>query len=313
MHQVLEVETPAKSLEFHEDVYSITNLTNSQYFYHCYLVYKEWYHTRVSHREFKELIKRFYREKGRDLPWRHPDSSGFDPYKILVSEIMLQQTQVSRVIDKYHTFLEIFPTVATLGTADLGDVLRVWNGLGYNRRAKYLWQAAGMVSGDFQGVFPTDVSELTKLPGVGTNTAGAICVYAYNQPELFIETNVRTVYIHHFFEDAAVVADAEITPLLAATLDRTNPREFYWGLMDYGSHLKKEVGNATRRSKHFTIQSTFEGSRRQIRGAVLRYLKERACTSNQLHQYISDQRLDSVLDDLVHEGLVIKTGRTYRL
>jgi A/G-specific adenine glycosylase len=141
---------------------------------------------------------------------------------LLVSELMLQQTQVARVIPKYQSFLEQFPDVQSLAMADLSDVLRVWQGLGYNRRAKFLWQAAGAI--DVLGNFPTTYEELVKLPGIGSNTAGAILAYACNQPVVFVETNVRTVYIHHFFADRIDIHDREILSLVGQTLDREHPR-----------------------------------------------------------------------------------------
>jgi A/G-specific adenine glycosylase len=123
--------------------------------------------------EFLEILWKFYAQSGRgSLPWRQPEpDDSFDPYKIMVSELMLQQTQVARVIPKYQSFLEQFPDVQSLAMADLSDVLRVWQGLGYNRRAKFLWQAAGAI--DVLGNFPTTYEELVKLPGIGSNTAGA--------------------------------------------------------------------------------------------------------------------------------------------
>src|SRR6185437_9030478 len=151
---------------------------------------------------FMAQLTAYYEAHGRhDLPWRLPAPDGsFDPYKILVSEVMLQQTQVGRVLPKYQQFLSRFPDVKSLATAPLGDVLKMWNGLGYNRRAKFLWLAAQKIVDGFGGVFPSDVQQLELLPGVGANTAGAIRVYAFNKPAIFIETNIRTVYIHHFFD-----------------------------------------------------------------------------------------------------------------
>lgn len=263
--------------------------------------------------EFLEKLWDFYAKSGRTtLPWRLPEAdASFDPYKIMVSELMLQQTQVLRVIPKYHAFLERFPTVQTLAQAELGDVLREWQGLGYNRRAKFLWQAAQVVQE--RGSFPSTLAELVKLPGVGANTAGAILAYAFNQPAVFIETNVRTVYIHHFLADRSDVHDKEIQELVSATLDHEQPREFYWALMDYGSNLKATVGNLNKVSKHYAKQSKFEGSRRQVRGAVLRALGSKTQTVAELHALIPDNRLDGVLHDLVSEGLARENAGVYSL
>lgn len=228
---------------------------------------------------------------------------------------MLQQTQVQRVIPKYIEFLDVFPNVQILAQASLGDVLRLWSGLGYNRRAKFLWQAAQIVVKEYGGIFPKDQTELTRLPGVGANTAGAICAYAYDQPVVFIETNIRTVFIHHFFNDRTDVHDSELRPLLEQVLKEAqaqglSPREWYWALMDYGTQLKATVGNASRASKHYAKQSAFAGSNRQVRGKVLRELADSAKTMKQLLEDIGDERLPLVLEDLLREGLIVqKKGR----
>lgn len=258
--------------------------------------------------EFLETVWQHYAVRGRhDLPWRRPESNGaFDPYKILVSELMLQQTQVGRVIPKYTDFLVQFPTVQMLATAELGEVLRAWQGLGYNRRAKYLWLAARQIAAEG---WPDD---LTELPGVGVNTAGAIRAYAFNDPVVFIETNIRTVYIHHFAYNEQAVTDSSIRQLLAQTLDSEQPRDFYWALMDYGSFLKTQVRNLAQ-SKHYKRQSAFQGSRRQIRGLVIRKLSSQPLTHDNLRQIADDERLPGVLEDLLKEGLIIKKGARYQL
>lgn len=260
-------------------------------------------------------ILTYYRAHGRQLPWRQPDeNSRFDPYKIMVSELMLQQTQVNRVIPKYQEFLELFPTVFDLAEASLGDVLRIWNGLGYNRRAKYLWQAAGQIVSQWNGELPADPQLLVTLPGIGANTAGAICAYAFDMPVIFIETNVRTVFIHHFYPDKTGVDDQELRPLIKACLDGQSPREFYWALMDYGTHLKAEIGNNIKQSRHYNKQSKFQGSKRQIRGQILRELAQSgARTYAELKVSAQDGRLDEILGQLLQEGLIIRKGKTYQL
>ncbi|HEY4160659.1 MAG TPA: hypothetical protein VGM08_01220 [Candidatus Saccharimonadales bacterium] len=262
--------------------------------------------------EFLEALWDFYAHHGRDLPWRRPGpDGGFDPYEIMVSELMLQQTQVPRVIPKYREFLQRFPTVQALARADLGDVLRAWQGLGYNRRAKFLHEAAKLVYN--LNYFPDTLEGLVKLPGIGINTAGAILAYAYNRPAVFIETNIRTVYIHHFFADVTGIPDTAIRGLLEQTLDLEHPREFYWALMDYGSHLKTIAGNPNKASKHYAKQPKFDGSRRQVRGQIIRLLGTGSRTLPQLREAIEDSRLESVLQDLVHEGMVRSEGGAYSL
>lgn len=274
---------------------------------------------------FQQVVWEYYDWQGRhDLPWRLPEADGgFDSYKVLVSEVMLQQTQVGRVIAKYAQFLGLFPRVEDLAKASLGDVLVVWQGLGYNRRAKFLWQAAQMVVNEYGGEFPQDQKELTKLPGVGVNTAGAIVAYAYNRPVSFIETNIRTVFIHHFFADLAsreAVHDKEVGELVEATLPKgkdANIRLWYWALMDYGTFIKQTAGNKSRASKSYVKQSPFAGSKRAVRGAVIRHLsKNEQGTSlnvDELARQIADPRLPDVLQDLVKEGMVRESAGVYRL
>lgn len=256
--------------------------------------------------QFRQTVWDYYHDHGRHaLPWRQPETSGdFDPYKILVSELMLQQTQVTRVLPKYAEFLEAFPSFEALAQAPLGAVLRVWSGLGYNRRAKFLHLAAQAVVAQYGGALPREVTELVKLPGIGHNTAGAILAYAFDEPVVFIETNIRTVFIHHFFKDEVAVADKLILEYAGATLDCEHPREWYWALMDYGAHLKQTLGNLSRQSKAYAKQSTFQGSRRQLRGQVLRLLADQSLTAQEIKLHLADERLTGVLQDLLGEGLI---------
>jgi A/G-specific adenine glycosylase len=265
--------------------------------------------------EFNQAVFAHYNQHARhELPWRKADSGRtFDPYKIWVSELMLQQTQVSRVIPKYVQFLQAFPIVHDLAGAELGSVLQIWQGLGYNRRAKFLWQAAQEIDRHYEGAVPNDITQLTALPGIGHNTAGAILVYAFNQPVLFVETNIRSVYFHHFFQDDAAVADKEILNLLEQTLDTNNPREYYWALMDYGTFLKQNGRGAISQSKHYAKQTKFEGSLRQIRGRVIKLLAERPMTPSALLDGLADSRAPEVLANLEKEGLIRLSDEEYRL
>jgi A/G-specific adenine glycosylase len=256
---------------------------------------------------FHRFLAVFFAKRGRDLPWRRttdpvqrgpvpprkiparsrgaptprdsPASFGagspcgtLDPYHILVSEFMLQQTQVERVSVKYPEFLGRFPDVETLAWAPVPEVLRAWQGLGYNRRALALHRTARRILEEFHGEVPLDRATLDSLPGIGSATAGAVVVFSTNRPEVFIETNIRRVYIHLFFPEAEKVHDLEIEPLLERTLDRENPRRFYYTLMDFGSLLKKEARNPNLRSAMYTRQGPFEGSDRQVRGMILRHI-----------------------------------------
>lgn len=259
---------------------------------------------------FKTLILAYAAAHKRDLPWRTPaltpnENGELDLYGVLVSEVMLQQTQVPRVILKYTEFLTAFPTLADLARADLPDVLRVWQGMGYNRRGKYLWQAARKLQ-SYHRVIPglsrdpfLTPAELDALPGIGPATAASIYCFTYNKPVVFIETNIRKVYLFHFFPDREGVGDVELLPYIQKTMDYEQPREWYYALMDYGSYLSKMVPNPNRKSKHYVRQSKFEGSDRQIRGALLRdHLAGKKHT-------LKNERERTIWKSLVTEGLII--------
>ena len=183
---------------------------------------------------------------------------------------MLQQTQAPRVIPKYKDFLKQFPTVADLSKAKTKDVLKAWQGLGYNRRALMLSRAASAVVTDHKNAFPKTYEALLALPGVGPYTASAIMVFAYNKPQVMIETNIRAVFIHFFFQEAKKVSDKELIPLIEKYADTKNPKQWYNALMDYGAMLKRTRVNPSRASADHVKQSTFKGSNRQVRGAIVR-------------------------------------------
>lgn len=260
---------------------------------------------------FIDLIYDYYQQHKRDFAWRATD----DPYHIVVSEIMLQQTQTDRVVEKYEQFIRMFPTVADLAQAPLGVVLEVWIGLGYNRRAMALHQFAQRVMSEFNGVIPSDPEVLVTFKGIGPNTAGSICAFAYNIPTVFIETNIRSVFIYLFFAGREQVADMEIVPLIARTVDAKNARHWYYALMDYGVMLKKRFKNPSRKSKHHARQSKFEGSDRQIRGKILRLLVEYKMVSfDVLNEQLGyDSRFARILEDLLQEKLVVQHNDYYRL
>lgn len=258
--------------------------------------------------DFRQIVWEYYHENKRDMPWR----ANPNPYYVFVSEIMLQQTQVPRVRIKFAEFTQEFPDFGKLAAVPLSAVVRRWNGLGYNRRAKFIWQAANRIVSEHGGILPSTPEQLQTLPGIGPNTAGAIMAYAFNKPVVFIETNIRTVCIHHFFTDTDDVTDMQIKSIVQQTLPDQNVREWYWALMDYGTHLKATVGTYLQRSKQYKKQSIFKGSRREIRGEVLRQLLTSQPTTKQLAKNIPDQRLLDVLLSLVEEGLIEeRAGRLY--
>lgn len=250
-----------------------------------------------------------YRTQGRHaLPWRKTR----DPYKVLVSEVMLQQTQVERVIPYYRQWLKTFPTVSALARAPLSVVLRAWQGLGYNRRAKNLHLAAKAA----RKALPTAVAELEALPGIGPYTARAVAAFAYNQDVVFIETNIRTVVIHHFFPGRKAVDDAQIARILAQALPKGRAREWYSALMDYGSFLKRSGVRLNTRTKGYVRQSKFAGSSREVRGAILKALAKGGRTGAFLADILGSARRAQVraqLASLVKEGLVELKRGTFRL
>ncbi len=267
---------------------------------------------------FQNKIWSFYHAGKREFAWRGIS----DPYAVLVSEMMLQQTQTQRVVPKYEEWMKAFPTARSLAEASLSEVLSHWVGLGYNRRALFLQKACQAVCSEYNEVFPQSQEALQKLPGIGPYTAGAVSTFAFNQPNVFIETNIRSVYIHFFFSDALLndetkkIDDRDIAPLVEVTLDRSNPREWYYALMDYGADLKKKVVNPSRKSRQYTRQSRFEGSLRQARGAILRQLSQKESASLAAiakYEDIDLARLERAADKLLAEHLITGKGGIYRI
>lgn len=254
--------------------------------------------------DFQELVWEKAHELYRDMPWRRDTR----PYYVLVSEIMLQQTQVDRVIPKFEEFIEAFPDIQTLSHASLADVLKLWSGLGYNRRAKFLHEAAKKIILEYDGEFPETHEGLISLPGVGVNTAGAIMTYSFNKPVVFIETNVRTVYFHHFFEDSVDVSDREIREIVEQTIDQEHPREWYWAIMDYGSYLKRQGAGRNDKSRHYKKQSALKGSLREVRGQIIRELTKQDLELKELRSVVeADERFSDALAGLQRDGLVKET------
>lgn len=268
---------------------------------------------------FQKKILDFYAKNGRSLPWRRTR----DPYRILVSEVMLQQTQTHRVEPKYAAFLKKFPTIRTLAQAPLRDVLAVWQGLGYNRRARNLHRAAQSITARF----PRTYEQLLALPGVGPYTAGAVMAFAFNKPVVMIETNIRTVFLHEFFPSPRrslsgggraprKITDTELLPLIAKTLPKKNIREWYYALMDYGSFLKQKHPNPSRRSAHHAMQSKFEGSDRQIRGRIIRALvgvSEQTKAELRKAAGTDEARFTKIAAALIAEGLLTFDRGRYRI
>ena len=265
-------------------------------------------------RRFRLAVWAHYHKEGRhDLPWRKTR----DPYRILVSEVMLQQTQVDRVIPFYTRFIKKFPTSARLASSSLASVLQMWQGLGYNRRAKLLHAAAKELAGKPRFVTRFNlVGVLEDLPGVGPYTARAVAAFAFNADVVFVETNIRTAVMHHFFRRRKSVGDTELVEVLRKLLPKGKSREWYSALMDYGAYLKRSGVKLNTKSKHYAKQSKFSGSAREARGAILRELAKGHQTKLRLLDLLGDARraqLTAALKKLIAEGLVQKTRQRYAL
>lgn len=279
----------------------------------------------ISHEQleaFKERVWEQGRALYRDLPWRNTD----DPYAILVSEVMLQQTQVNRVRGRWEEWLETFPTVTSLASAPLPPVLELWQGMGYNRRAVNLKRCAETIVASYGGLVPQNGDDLLALPGVGPATASGVRAFAFRLPGVYIETNVRTVFIHELFPGADKVSDRELIPLVTACCpDEGAPpardvRAWYYALLDYGVHLKREHGNPSRRSTGYARQSTFEGSHRQKRAFALRRVLEDPCTTAEIAADLNEQeraarrselderQVAEILEELRLEGFIEQEG-----
>lgn len=267
---------------------------------------------------FQKTILAWYRKSGRhDLVWRKTKN----PYHILVSEIMLQQTQVSRVVPFYKAFLKKFPTTRALARASSHEVLKAWQGLGYNRRALNLKRAAEMIEREYGGKFPKMPAHLEALPGVGKYTARAVYVFSENKPEFFVETNIRRVFLHFFFAGKNTVHDKEIFPFIESMLYHKNPRLWYWALMDYGALALKKIPNPNRKSRHYTRQPLFLGSHRYQRAKILSFIlkKKKALMSEVLRHAKHDihlpqkiGELKKILGELEREGFIKKVGKLWR-
>ena len=264
---------------------------------------------------FARTVWSFYNKQGRhDLVWRRKT----DPYSIVLSEIMLQQTQVARVEEYFKKWKKKFPNWKVLSQAKLSDVLLQWQGLGYNRRGKYVHDISKMVIREYGGVFPTEGGDLRALPGIGPYTQAAIEAFSFNERSILIETNIRTAVIYHFFKDRESVAEKEIEEVLLkcyrpGTKAYKSPREWNWALMDYGSDLKKQVGNLNKKSKTYTKQSRFEGSRRQLRSGILKFILEKKKVT--FEQVVNaslrkeEKEIKALLVDLEQEGMIRKTKK----
>jgi len=269
-----------------------------------------------------------YRRTARDLPWRRTH----DPYEVLVSEVMLQQTQAARVTPAFDRFVRRFPTLEALAAAPLGAVLREWSGLGYNRRARDLHRIARMSP---QGL-PKTVAELDALPGVGAYTAGAIASFAFRQRVPFADTNIRRVLGRVFLGIPGT--NKEAVELDAAAMPNRSSDLWHHALMDLGATICKpkpqcEVcplngacryalgrdgtaakGAATVRHQDRPIRpAAYKDTDRRVRGAIVKALTTRDMTIRALEKQIGEERVGPLTEALVADGLVERAGAGYRL
>ncbi len=266
-------------------------------------------------KSFQKKVWNFYVVYGRhNLLWRPPQlkvkNGKIDMYAIMVSEIMLQQTQVSRVLPKFEMWMKQFPNIEALARASRKDVLMLWQGLGYTRRAKFLHEAAQKIAKD--GV-PKNTEELENLPGIGHYTARAIATFAWNQSHDFVETNIRTVYINHFFKNKEVIVDGDILNLVEQTLDADEPREWMYAIMDYGSYLKSQGKAHNARAKSFTRQSKFKGSVREVRGSIMKFFIEKETLTpkdqKEFEKRFDIEKVQKALEGLIKDNLIMRAKK----
>lgn len=259
-------------------------------------------------RRFRRKILAYYKKHGRDLPFRHTT----DSYQIAVAEIMLQQTQAERVVEKFLTWIKRWPTWQSLATASTRELLEAWSGLGYNRRAIFLGRMAHVVVNDYGGILPEEPDLLRKLPGIGDYTANAIAIFAFNKPVITIDTNIRKVFLLEFnLPDST--SKEELAALAGRALPRGRSRDWHNALMDYS---RLALRTPERRIAPLSRQSRFKGSRRQLRGELVRQLTGKRRVSLTTVATKMNRTLDEVREaalTLQAEGLVRVTARTVQL
>lgn len=260
-------------------------------------------------KSFQNKILSFYKEKGRhDLPWRHT----IDRYNIMVSEIMLQQTQVSRVIEKYNNWIEQFPTPQALAKARLAQVLKAWSGLGYNSRGKRLWDAAKIIVDQHNGTVPKNAETLLDLPGIGPYTARSILIFADNAPLATVDTNIRRILIHEF-NLPETISDKDLFELAQQLFPEGKSRDYHNALMDYGATMLTSKATGI---KPKTTQSKFTGSRRFYRGQIIKYLTEHEDLSVRRAKKLfpeCEHDIKTIFEELITEGLIENKNSIYKI
>jgi len=250
---------------------------------------------------FQNKILTWYKQNKRDLPWRETTN----PYYILVSEIMLQQTQVDRVIPYYIRFLKKFPTLERLARAQKPTLLKYWSGLGYNNRILRLQKLAQVVIKEKEGKIPKTVEELIELPGIGPYTADAVMAFAFNKDVPVMDTNIRRVLIHELKlkEDLSL---EEMKEIALKNVPKGKSCIWHNALMDYGA--TKATARATG-IESLSKQGTFEGSDRQIRGAIIKLLlKEKSISVSKLKDF-DQKQLIRVIEKMKQEEIITQKAK----
>ncbi len=266
-----------------------------------------------SYDAFIAFIMDFYRAHGRGFVWRETS----DPYHVLLSEMMLQQTQTSRVLPKYELFLSLWPTLEELAVSALDELLYHWKGLGYNRRALNLRKCA-IISNQWGWTLPREQEQLRSLPGVGKATAAAIGAFSFQERTIYLETNIRRVILSCFFPEEDQVKDKELEKVLENLILRVDdPKHWYYALMDYGVLLKYLLPNANIRSAHYAKQAKFKNSNRQIRGQLIHLLSETGAKEKRdiltILSHFEEERVSYCLVQLQKEGFVEEKSEVYRI
>jgi A/G-specific adenine glycosylase len=276
---------------------------------------------------------RWFAGARRDLPWRDAQCT---PWGVLVSEFMLQQTQVDRVIPHWHAWLERWPTPADLAASDVAEALVMWDRLGYPRRARWLWECAVIITRDFDGQIPADEQQLRDLPGIGAYTAAAVCAFAFQQRALALDTNVRRVIARHWAGQSGTAA--HITSAERERCEEIWPRDGQiaaaWtaAVMELGALVCTArqpkcgdcpiSGTCAWRARGYPAstqparrgQPAYAGSDRQGRGDVLQALRLRPHTEQELQEIIpTADRRDRVIQSLIDDRLVTVMDGSYRL
>ncbi|HVQ00922.1 MAG TPA: Fe-S cluster assembly protein HesB [Candidatus Thermoplasmatota archaeon] len=257
--------------------------------------------------KFQRKVWAFYRTHRRRLPWR----TTHDPYKILVSELMLQQTQVSRVITFYNKWIQQWPTIQDLAHASRREVLQAWMGLGYNTRALRLQQAAKTIVGDYQGDVVQAMRQYQEIPGVGRYTSQAVLIFATNADLVTVDTNIRRIFIHEFGLPKDI-SERNLWDLALRCLPTGRSRDWHNALMDYGALHDTALTTGV---KPKTRQGRFEGSNRQLRAQVIRLLlqQDRSFTELQKRLDVPKVKLQHILATLIEEDFISRKKNRYLL